>query len=211
LRTDNETAGSKLTGLALRLAKIYAWLNMNGPASGGVNFPYHLTFEKFPSHQPAGAGPFRFGEKYKFVLEATPETLKLAVDAGGVSRRYVYIFLIDSTGEATCFFPVSANGNVQNLLPRGEPTPRITATPAESYDVEISEPAGTDNYFMVASEQPIDPGVFEWNGVIKRGGATALDLMFSSLGTGIRGGKHSPNVPVTWSIQSVPIRSIPPK
>jgi hypothetical protein len=213
LRTDWKTTGTQLTDLAVRLARIYAWLNFGGPAGGDESFPYRLAFLKTGAKESVVHGPFRFGEKYKIVFEASPEDLKRASEARGVSKRYVYVFLIDSSGEAQCLFPDPSNGNDNNRLPRSDPpSPRIEATGSE-YDLEISEPAGTDNYFMVASEQPLDPGVFQWSGVRKaaatRGVENPLEILFSSVGEGTRGVQKTPSVPVSWSIESMAIRSMP--
>jgi hypothetical protein len=213
LRTDWSASPRELTNLAVRLARIYGWLNLSGPAGGDPAFPYRLVLENARTGQPAGAGPFKFGEQYKFVLEADPADLKQAAEGGGVAKRYVYIFLIDSSGKAACFFPPAANGNESNLLPRTDPpSPRYPATTQDS-DVEISEPAGIDNYFMVASEQALDPEVFQWTGVrgpgVKRGAGNPLEFLFSSVGEGTRGGRAMQSVPATWSIQSFSVRSVP--
>jgi len=213
LRTDWTTSPAQLTSMAARLARIYGWLNLSGPAGGDPAFPYRLVIEKSGGEQQAGSGPFKFGERYKFVLEADPELLRKAADAGGVAKRYVYVFLIDSYGDATCFFPIPANGNDSNLLPRDEmPRRRIVAT-REDFDVEISEPAGIDNYFLVASEQPLDPEVFQWTGVrgpeTRRGAGNPLEFLFNSVGAGARGGHAIQSVPATWSIQSFSVRSVP--
>jgi hypothetical protein len=213
LRTDWTSTSAQLTSLAVRLARIYGWLNLDGPSGGDPAFPYQLALEKSGSGQPAGAGPFKFGERYKFVFTADPAALKQAENSGGVAKRYVYVFLIDSSGDAQCLFPIPDNGNVGNLLPRGEPPEaKILATRAD-YDVEISEPAGTDNYFLVASEQPLDPGVFQWEGVrgpeTKRGADNPLEFLFNSVGEGTRGGHAIQSVPATWSIQSFSVRSGP--
>jgi hypothetical protein len=203
-----------VTGLAVRLARIYGWLNLDSPAGGEEAFPYRLVLQKAGSQQPAGAGPFRFGEEYKFVFQAAPEALKEAEEKGGVAKRYVYVFVIDSAGEAKCFFPDPAFGNEGNLIPRGEnPVPRIEAT-REKYDLQISEPEGTDNYFMVASRDPLDPGIFQWTGVreavaARRGAGNPLEFLFNSVGEGKRGAQGGRSVPVTWSIQSMAIRSVP--
>lgn len=213
LRTDWKTSGEQLTDMALRLARIYAWLNFGGPSGSDESFPYRLVFNKTGTREGAAGGPFRFGEKYKIAFQANPEDLKRAYEAKGVSRRYVYVFLIDSGGEAKCLFPDPSNGNENNRLPRTDPpSPRIEATGSE-WDLEIGEPAGTDNYFLVASEQPLDPAVFQWSGVRKResrrGSENPLDLLFSSVGDGTRGGQRAHSVPVTWSIESIAIRSLP--
>jgi hypothetical protein len=215
LRTDWTSAPAQLTSVAVRLARIYGWLNLNGPSGGDPAFPYRLAFEN-TSGKPAGAGPFKFEEKYKFVFVADPATLRQAESSGGVAKRYVYVFLIDSSGEAKCFFPRPENGNDSNLLPRTLPADaRIVATTdKDEYDVSISGPAGTDNYFLVASEQPLDPNIFQWSGVrglaTKRGGAdNPLEFLFQSVGEGTRGAQRIQSVPATWSIQSLAVRSVP--
>ncbi|WP_446743012.1 caspase family protein [Silvibacterium acidisoli] len=212
MRTDWATSPDELTSLATRLARIYGWLNLNGPSGGDPSFPYLLSMEKFGGNQPAGSGPFKFGERFKFIFTADPRALSDAANSGGVSRRYVYVFLIDSAGDATCLFPDPNNGNVGNLLPRTDPPePRIVAT-RNPFDLEIGEPAGTDNYFIIASADPLDPGAFQWTGVRhteNRRGQSALDLLFSSVTDGTRGGSGAPKVPANWSIQSFSVRSTP--
>ncbi len=78
--------------------------------------------------------------------------------------------------------------------------------------MEIGPPDGTDNYFMLASREPLDPGIFEWSGVRTRGvrgGDNPLEFLFGSIGTRTRGGMAARAVPVTWSIQSMPVRCTP--
>src|SRR5580700_10314145 len=208
LRTDWKSSGDQLTETALRLARIYAWVNLDGPAGGGNSFPYRLAFERVGSPGASAHGPFHFKEQYKLVFVADPQALKKTYGDQAASKRYVYVFLIDSSGEAQCLFPDPANGNDSNRLPRTEAYPGN-----HDYDLEISEPAGTDNYFLVASEQPLDPAVFQWSGVRKReesrGSQRGLDFLFSSIGDGTRGVHAAHDVPVTWSIESVAIRSMP--
>ena len=213
LQTDWTASAEQLTSLAMRLARIYAWLNLSGPTGGDDAFPYHLVFERPGKREPAGTGPFKFGERYKFAFQASLESLRQASNSGGVSKRYVYVFLIDSAGDAKCCFPIPANGNDGNRLPREyPPSPWIEAT-RQDYDVEISEPAGMDYYFLVASEEPLDPEIFQWTGVrgheLQRGSGTPLEFLFSSVGGGTRGTTASHAVPATWSIQSIAVRSVP--
>lgn len=213
LRTDWKPSGEQLTVLALSLARIYGWLNIDSPPGGEESFPYSLGLEKAGTQEKAGGGPFKIGEKFKFVFEASPEALKQADSNGGVDKRYVYVFAIDSTGQAQCLFPDPANGNEKNLIPRGEvSSPRIEAT-RNPYDIAISEPVGVDNYFLVATREPMDPGIFQWSGVrsapeSRRGAGSSLEFLFSSVGEGRRGVQAGHTVPVTWSIQSMPLRSV---
>jgi hypothetical protein len=202
-----------LLKLVPRLVRIYGWLNLSGPTGGDESFPYHLIFEKSGTLEPSCPGPFKIHEKYKFAFGASPDALEQAAATGGVAKHYVYVFLIDSSGNATCFFPDPANGNDQNLLPRTDPpAPHIEATRGD-YDVEIWDPPGMDNYFLVASEQPLDPGIFQWSGVRKqeerRGVGNPLEFLFNSVGENTRRARPGRSVPVTWSIQSMAVRSIP--
>ncbi len=211
-----KSAVGDLTDLALRLARIYGWINLEAPAGGSDDFPYRLVLERAAARPQAGgeAAAYRFGERLKFIFAAEPEALVQAQRNGGVSKRYVYVFVIDSSGEATCFFPDPANGNDGNAIPRGDsPAPRIEATRAP-YDVQIAPPAGTDLYFMVSSREPLDPGTFQWAGVREQGGARRgaagpLELLFRSVGEGTRGVVTHRPVPVTWSIQSIAVHSAP--
>jgi hypothetical protein len=213
LQSDWTASADQLTNLATRLGRIYSWLNLIGPTGGDPAFPYQLAFEKPGKKEAAGMGPFKFHDQYKFALQATPEALRQAAESGGVAKRYVYVFLIDSAGNATCFFPDPKNGNDQNLLPRDETrSPWIELTRNE-HDIEVSEPAGTDNYFLIASEQPLDPGIFQWTGVrrreLSRGKGTPLEFLFTSAGESTRGAQAAHSVPATWSIESVSVRSGP--
>ena len=195
LQSDWITSPSEVTTLATRLARIYGWLNLTGPTGGDPLFPYQLAFVRPGQQDAIGNGPFKFGEQYKFALKGSPQALQQAVASGGVARRYVYVFLIDSTGNATCFFPQPSNGNDQNLLPRttDAPAPWIELTRAP-YDFTVSEPGGTDNYFLVASEQPLDPAIFQWTGVrkptLQRGNENPLEFLFTSTGEGTRGDRR---------------------
>jgi hypothetical protein len=213
LRTDWSSTPAELTSLAVRLARIYGWINLTGPSGGDPAFPYKLVLERPRDGQAASKGQFKFGDEYKFFFEADPRQLREAVSSGGVAKRYVYVFLIDAAGNAQCFFPLPSEGNIGNLLPRSNPPEaRIPATTA-SADITIEPPAGTDNYFCIASAQPLDPQIFTWSGVrtveTKRGAQDPLELLFNSTGESTRGARSAQAVPATWSIQSFAIRSGP--
>jgi len=214
LQSDWTSSAEQLTSLATRLGRVYAWLNLNGPAGGDHSFPYTLSFEKTGKSGAASTETFKFGDQYKFVFVADAAALQLAATTGGVAKRYVYVFLIDSSGNATCFFPDPKYGNDNNLLPRTDPpTATIVATRLPN-DIDISPPAGTDNYFMIASEQPLDPSIFQWTGVRApantRDAGNPLQFLFASVGEqGTRGAQKAPSVPATWSIQSMAVHSGP--
>ena len=212
-RTDWKNSGQSLTDLALSLARIYLWLSVENPPAAGSAFPYHLGFVKAGSRQLVKSPEFKIGERYKLVFSADAGALQEAARGGGsIESRYVYVFIIDSDGQATCLFPEPADGNEKNRLPRGDiPASLIEAT-RYPYDLDIKPPAGRDNYFLVSSRDALDPGIFEWKGVhtqssARRGTENGLEFLFSSMAEGRRGAGVSHPVPVSWSVDSMTIQS----
>ena len=175
-------------------------------------FPYRLGFEKAGTAELIQTAHFKIGDRYKLVFNADAPGLKEAEEAGVVDKRYVYVFVIDADGEATCLFPEPADGNDKNRIPRRDiAEARIEAT-RYPYDLEIKPPAGRDNYFMVSSREPLDPGIFEWKGVhtesgARRGNQNGLEFLFSSVTEGRRSAGVAHPVPVGWSVDSKAIRS----
>ena len=68
------SAGAELTDLALRLARIHGWLQLQPPIrAGGV--PYRLALQNAATGQIKKEGETFGGEKYRVVLTADPKEL----------------------------------------------------------------------------------------------------------------------------------------
>ena len=161
------------------------------------------------------AGDVRDGENYKLYLKADDADLK---SAKNLTRRWVYVFTIDSFGECTLLYPAAARGNEGNLQPyamvneqpKFEP---LIALPGDKFDFSIAAPFGVDSYFLLTTQEAIDPAVFTAEGVRTRGGtrggapADALSQMLSDVNTGTRAAKRA-ETPGTWSIELQTIRSV---
>jgi hypothetical protein len=196
---------------AVRMARLRAWIELE-PPQAGTPFLYGLAFEEISSKRTVTEGEMRKGERYKLFLKADPEAMERLRQTGQkVPRQYVYVFIIDSDGTGTSLFP-GAQGNVENLFP-----PEVTPLPAEiplsgrDYDIEISEPLGTDVYFMIVSAEVIDPTVFSFEGIRggpegTRGGGVG-QLLFG-IGSGQKRGAKQPAAPAQWSIERTVIRSV---
>lgn len=217
LRTDwiaesAETAGA-LNESARKLARIRAWLTLESPPSRD-SFPYRLALRNAASGEFHATGDVHDGENYKLYLKADETAVK---NAGRLARRWVYIFAIDSFGECTLIYPAEGRGNEGNLQPytmTGEQTkfePLIALTGAK-FDFTISAPFGVDSYFLLTTQDAIDPSVFSAEGVRTRSGTRGapedpLTQMLSDLNTGARGVKKS-ETPGTWSVEGQTIRSV---
>jgi hypothetical protein len=192
-------------------ARIRGWLTLESPHSQD-SFPYHLTLRNADTGEFYAGGDVRDGDNYKLYLKADQADLK---NAKALARRWVYIFTIDSFGECTLLYPAAARGNEGNLQPyamvneqpRFEP---LIALPGDKYDFSIAAPFGVDSYFLLTTQEAIDPSVFTAEGVRTRGasaGADALSQMFSDVNTGARATKRV-ETPGTWSIEIRTIRSV---
>jgi hypothetical protein len=204
-----------LTEYAGRLARVRSWLELPAPP-GGANeaFPYRLalkradaaTIDKTTDKGLIQDGAVAEGETYGLVLRAegkiTPST----------PRRWVYVLAIECSGEGQLLYPRSGEGN---FLP--ERGPDSKAWPAEidlsgkSGAFSIGSPFGIDTYILLTTaDQIADLSAFNFSGVLQaaRGGPTSpLAQLLGNTSANAR--SVNPAVPVNWSVQYMPIRSVP--
>jgi hypothetical protein len=202
---------AEVEGYALRLARLRAWMEL-GPPAADVPFPYGLAFKEVSSGRVITEGEMGKGERYKLYLRTDPDLLRRLEQAGQKApRRYVYVFIIDSDGAGTSLFP-GAQGNVENVFPRDTaPPPAEIPLSSRDYDLEVSDPLGTDVYFMIVSPEAIDPMVLSFEGV--RGGSQGMrgggiSRLLFGLGSGQKRGAAQPPAPPQWSIEKRVIRSV---
>jgi len=199
----DSTAGVQLDDLALRLAKIRSWLDMEGPPDRG-RFPYHLALREPGTGELRTAGPVYDGAYFGLVLRADSAQLKPSLE-----RRWIYVFLIDSHGKSVLLFPTS---NVFNRLPYQQSAdgkwPTVIAL-GEDSAFSITPPFGMDTYVLLTSDEVVPTDALEWDGVQRRtrGGASPLaGLLFGNSGATRAG---APVVPLSWSIERLSILSAP--
>jgi hypothetical protein len=189
-----------LKDTALGLAKVTGWLNLASPNGDGTG-PYQLVLKNADTGQMVSSGKVRDGEKYKLMLRVRGEVRE--------SQR-VYVFVVDSFGEAQLLF----GNNLDNEFPRpGQTTLAdiIQLTP-EDAPFTIGTPYGVDNYFLLTSETPIDnpETIFNFDGVRTRGSELAvrnpLTRLLENTALGRRGSVAG--VPLDWSIEHLTMVSV---
>ncbi|HEX3880910.1 MAG TPA: caspase family protein [Bryobacteraceae bacterium] len=216
LRTDwipeSANAAAALDAKARVLARIRGWLTLESPPSQGA-FPYHLALKNADTGTFHATGDVKDGDNYKLYLKADEAALK---DPASLARRWVYAFAIDSFGECTLLYPDPARGNEGNLQPytMNGAKPKFDAEIAlPGAEFSIAAPFGVDSYFLLTTQEAIDPNVFTAEGVRTRGGARggaapdALTEMLSDVNTGTRAAKRA-EMPGTWSLELQTIRSV---
>jgi len=209
-----ETVGAMLTEYAVRIGKVRAWMTLSG-RPGQTAFPYSLVLRKPGSEANVHSPVLYGGEKYKLYLQLDPK-----FEGSTATRRWVYIFDIDQQGKGTLLFPSPGSGNEGNHLPRAEKDERPTApaTPLirlidQDFDLEVSEPWGTDTYVMISTKEAIpNPGIFDFEGVQSTRGASRgasgspLEDLLDSCGNSTRGATAA-KAPSEWSIDRITFQS----
>jgi hypothetical protein len=217
LRSDwfeAQAAAGSLSEKSRALARIRGWLTLESPPPQG-SFPYHLALRNADTGDFRTTGDVRDGEKYKLYLKADEAALK---STKNLTRRWVYVFIIDSFGEGTLIYPDSARGNEGNLQPYAQvgEQPKfdpLIALPGGDFHFAVAAPFGVDSYFLLTTQDAIDPSVFTAEGVRTRGGTRggaapdALNQLLSDVNTGTRGAAKA-ETPGTWSIEVQTIRSL---
>ncbi len=201
-----ETAARELGELAGKLARRYAWLNLEAPPQ--ADFPYSLALKDTQTGELRRGGDLPGGHRHRLVLRAEPGTL-----AAGVAPRYVYVFVLDSDGASTLVYPPSGTGNVENRLPveAGRPPAEIELGVQYGLEVEVAEPYGTDVYMIITSADPLpNPDALDERGVRTRSAASASGDGWPSLWGGTRGPATAATAPLDWSIERLTFRSRPP-
>jgi Caspase domain len=153
LEDGSNLAGSSIADslyeYAMRLSKIRGWMQLTGPKEGDSNFPFHLELMNTTANKLITTGEYKVGDKVAFHLVANPGYT-------GASRvkRYVYVFMIDKQGNMLLGYPDAESGNVDNQFPKIDNN-HILVKDVRLFEGEVSEPVGTDNYFLLASDEPI--------------------------------------------------------
>ena len=211
LRTDfeklnvadgNVTAiAERLSEQAFKIAKVRDWLMLQGP--GGQNkFPFQLGFEYYSS-----------GEKIKNNQAKVSDTLSIYFEEDSANggwrtnykKRYIYVFSIDSKGGMNLLFPDVNSGNIENKFPV---TDAFNNAEKRTHiaDILITPPVGTDNYFMLSSEEAIgNLSIFNQEAVITRGPESKNPLE-ALLFTGTKT-RSEVITPITWGINKTVLRT----
>ncbi|HME05628.1 MAG TPA: caspase family protein [Bryobacteraceae bacterium] len=197
-----QTAAAQLTKNGIDLAKIAGWLQLQTPVPDDA-FPYHLALTDEATGQISG-GNVIGGHEYKLVLQRDPHSTR-----NGITPRRVYVFAIDAYGKGTLLF----GANLNNEFPRNGSDALPEQIDLNDSKVQVTEPYGIDNYFLLTSVQPIDNPemVFNFAGVRTRGvgPGSPLAKLIESRASGSRGALSG--IPTNWSIENTPFRSIDPK
>lgn len=159
-----ENVAAKVYSTALKIAKIKGWLQLIPPQAGKRNFPFHVELIDMRTKQLKKQNVCKLGETISFHLvldkDYSPGEYQLL-------NSYLYIFTIDREGKMLLLFPQeNGNNNEYSRFPFRDEMNRIIPD-KDLFSYEVSEPVGTDNIFLLATDQPIAncESVFNQEGV----------------------------------------------
>jgi hypothetical protein len=178
---------------------------------GGANeaYPYRLALKRLDSTTNGQGliqeGTVVEGDTYGLVLRAEGKI------TASTPRRWVYVLAIECNGEGQLLYPRSGEGN---FLPEKGPDAKAWPTEIDlsgkSGAFSIGSPFGVDTYILLTTaDQIADLSAFNFSGVLQaaRGGPKSpLAELLGNASANTRG--VNPAVPVNWSVQYMPIRSM---
>jgi hypothetical protein len=193
--------------MAMKLGKIRGWFCLPSPiAVGSPEFPYRLEIRQRDGSHPKTLVPGEqvfAGDEYELVLKASPEALIIKDQI--LPEFWTYVFEVDSHGNGSYIGLGGTSdryGGMASFDPLNPPS-EILLTPRDGRPLIFFPPFGTESFFLLVTNHPIEhdlltfPGVRDQGGTGK-GGFLSLNNLLQRFGVDItaRGG-----TPDTWAIQ----------
>jgi hypothetical protein len=147
---EARSVGDSLAVMVRKLSKLRGWLNVIAtPDPSRSAFPFHIELRDEEKNSRV-ADSYRIGDSISFSIVADSNFYHYQA---GLKEKYVYIFAIDQSGRMALYFP-GASGNDINRFPKYDHGQLVDSFPIEvTYRVGL--PTGKDNFFMLASDEPI--------------------------------------------------------
>ncbi|OSZ80602.1 hypothetical protein CAP36_04950 [Chitinophagaceae bacterium IBVUCB2] len=186
---------------AMRLSKIRGWVQLSGPKDGESNFPFHLELVNKGTGAVINNQEYKVGENVAFNLVANE-----GYTGANRVKRFVYVFLIDKDGNMTLVYPGESDGNVGNQFPKYENFNLVKKV--FLFEGEVSEPIGTDNYYVLAADEAIPNYAMVFNQEGVRSARGVESPLGDLLNMGNEGGTRSFKKSVSnWNLIKMPVKS----
>jgi hypothetical protein len=202
IRTDwvsGGDAGTQLKQLAVKLARLNGWLQLQSSVTGDSDYPYHVALQRMSDRASAeDKGSTYKGELYQVMLQARGDTR--------TSARWVYVLAIDCQGQGQLIFPRQGGGN--SYPQEGGRLDQI-ALPGARFN--IGSPFGTDSYVLLStSTQLNNPEALNFGSVVRgEFPSSPLETLLSATSAGTRGSMAV--MPTDWGVEYLQMHSQPTK
>jgi hypothetical protein len=205
----SKCVGDSLTETAMKLAKLLGWLNLRLPDKARQKFAYGIEIIDADSRQPIAGNRYRIGQSVfiQLVLDPSPQTIRIP--------RFVYVFGMDQGGNIRLVYPAGGEINEENRFPKYDLHDNMImqASFPLCEPATVGPPSGTDNYFLLTSDESIPNAglllnqIGVYSGSETRGSGRTAGPLDDLLNMGNEGSRGLPTVlPATWSLQRISIR-----
>jgi len=148
---SSKSVADSLFLTAQKLSKLRGWLNViQSPQGTEKIFPFHLEFINL-STKRAINGKYAVGDSVRPVIVADSDFVQYQAS---ITPKYVYVFGVDQGGNMSLYFPISGNGNTGNKLPVYDKEKLYDTMPI-FIPYRVTAPTGTDNFFVLATNEAI--------------------------------------------------------
>ncbi len=135
---------------AIKISKIRGWLSLVSPEATKKSLGYHLEIFNIKTNKRITGNEYYIGDSVQLKLVAD----KNLIVTDSSIRYFVYVFSIDQSGSIRLIYPISYESDVTNKFPKINENQIVKEENIRKpYILKI--PTGTDNFFVLASREPI--------------------------------------------------------
>ncbi len=197
---DVESVSYKLFEYAVRIGRVRGWLQVGGPSNN--DFPYQLSVVR-QDGTVAGPEGLKLNENATLKLLPAPG---FDPENAYVKPKYIYAFAIERTGRMVLLYPERGSGErfPAAIAGGGMEMERVIG------NFDITEPVGTDNFFVLAVNEPIanPQQIFNQEGVYTPRNASLKGLLDPLINMGTRSVKLGrTETGNNWNLLRLSIRS----
>jgi hypothetical protein len=195
----------------MKLSKIRGWLTLKAPDATKNGFGYHLEIYNLTQKGPLKNNRYRIGDKISLRMVTDKDSFPASTP-----KSYIYVFNIDQSGNMNLFYP-NADGNDVNQFPKfdssGKNAIHVVMISDDNNPVVVSEPTGTDNYFLLTCASAIQNAkeIFNQTGVLNGASRGAGDpnplAQLVNMGNTLSRGT-TPPTPANWSLQRISVKCV---
>jgi hypothetical protein len=152
-----QQVADSLYNMAMKLAKIRGWLQLAPPVNITTKFPFHVEVENKTTGIRLEKPEVKLEDRIAFHL-----VLDSSYTGERLFRKFVYLFLIDKDGKMILVYPRGEDGNQLNQFPKTDEENTIVKD-VLLHSGRVKAPAGTDNYFLLVTDEAIPDHTLVFN------------------------------------------------
>ena len=211
-KTSYTNVADSLYEYALRLFKVRGWLQLAGPRKEKANFPFHLELINDNTGKMVGPEGSKIGDAVSLHIKTDHSVDQADFNPATIPQKYVYVFALDKLGKMTLIYPDKVGGNVHNKFPQLNPSMEIKKDLVLA-ELEVGEPVGTDNIFLLATDEPLTTYaiLFEQDGVrsvaMRDKGETNPLGDILNIGNKNQTRNYKPKTPSNWVLYRMQVKT----